>query len=117
MKNENSIESLAGELLSGVAFVHDYVEFHFDGRIVRALADPSVSVEGKTYRFPHEGSRDALCSIIGKTLGRVDVHEGQAIALVFSSGAVIRIPLGDAERTGPEAAHFVPGKNLPLQIW
>ena len=34
------IGDLVGEELSEVAFVRDYVEFHFDGPVLRALADP-----------------------------------------------------------------------------
>lgn len=112
-----SLDALRGEPLSGVAFVQDYVEFHFDGKILRALTHASISLKSHTFTFPDEGSRDALCSLIGRGVERVDVHEEDRIEVAFDDGSVLRVPLGSADRSGPEAAHFVPGENLPIEVW
>ena len=61
----DSAESLVGEEFNAVAFVMDYVEFDFNGPILRALSPPRLEHEGGIFTFPEPGSRDALCSLIG----------------------------------------------------
>lgn len=112
-----SIDGLEGEPLSGVAFVQDYVEFHFDGRILRALMRSSVTLNRGTFSFPDEGSRDAYCSLIGRTVTHVDVREGDRIELVFDDRSTLRVFLDPSDGSGLEAAHFVPGKDLPIEVW
>jgi hypothetical protein len=112
-----ALDSLMAEPLSGIAFVQDYVELHFDGRILRALSPPTLEYDGKPYRFPEAGSRDALCRLIGERVERVDVDDESRIAVVFMNGATVAISLRQSDRTGPEAAHFVPGDNQPIEVW
>ena len=115
------IEDLAGEELGGVHFVRDYVEFYFDGPVVRALESPILLDGGQERpRFPAPGSRDALCALIGRTLREVEVRDEDVILLRFIDGAEVRVPigpLGGADPALPEAAHFVRGPNLPLDVW
>jgi hypothetical protein len=54
---------LVGEQLNRVAFVMDYVEFGFNGSVLRALTDPIIEGEGGRLRFPEAGSRDARSSV------------------------------------------------------
>jgi hypothetical protein len=112
-------EDLADEELSAVSFVRDYVEFHFDGPVLRALAAPRVHDGGEQPRFPAPGSRDALCALIGRRVAGVEVDDAHGIRLRFEGGAEVVIPVGsgDAEVVGPESAHFVPGFNQPIQVW
>lgn len=116
MKQE-SIESIVNESLSAVAFVQDYVEFHFDGRILRSLTNASLTSDGETWTFPEQGSRDALCRLIGRSVQRVNVNEGYRIEVAFAGGAILVIPLEASALIGPEAAHFVPGENRPIDVW
>lgn len=116
-QSHDKIDVLIGEPLSGVAFVQDYVEFHFDGRILRALTFPSISIAGESHEFPQVGSRDAMCCLIGRVVEEVAVEENKEIAIHLSGGALVSVPLGRAQRHGPEAAHFVPGMNLPIEVW
>lgn len=111
------LRSIIGEPLSGIAFVQDYVELHYDGRILRALANPSIVVNGNRYHFPDQGSRDALCLLIGNVVEDVFVEEGSSISVCFADGAVVVIPLDIASQTGPEAAHYVPGIDQPIEVW
>jgi len=48
---------IIGQPLSGVAFVQDYVELHFDGKILRTLANPSIAGDRGRFAFPEAGSR------------------------------------------------------------
>ena len=68
------IESLLSEQVNAVSFVMDYVEFHFNGPILRALSNPVVEYQGHRVRFPDAGSRDALCSLIGSDVASVNVR-------------------------------------------
>ena len=116
--NRRHIESLVGEELSAVSFVRDYVEFHFDGPVLRALTNPIVCDAKAQHRFPDPGSRDALCGLIDSVVSQVTVEPGFAIELRFVRNTVLSIPLDDAARRGPEAAHFM-GELIhsPLDVW
>ena len=45
------VEDLVGEELAAVAFVRDYVEFHFDGPVLTSLTDPIAVVDGESAYF------------------------------------------------------------------
>jgi hypothetical protein len=75
------IENLVAEQLNAVSFVMDYVEFHFNGPVLRALSSPVLDYHGRRVRFPEPGSRDALCSLIGTEVAAVEVREHDRIAL------------------------------------
>lgn len=111
------LERLIGEQLSAVAFVMDYVELHFDGRIVRALANPIVQVDGTRIRFPGVGSRDALCLLIGHLVRKVELLEGSEFTCHFEGSDAIVIPLDAARQNGPEAMHFLDAPHGPLMVW
>lgn len=116
-ESERSIESLAGEELSAVSFVRDYVEFHFDGPVLRALTDPRVELGGESAVFPARGSRDLLCALIGRTVRLVEARDGVHIRLTFEDGAQLTLPLDDASYVGPEGAHFQSTVTGPVQVW
>lgn len=100
--------SLVGDELNIVAFVMDYVEFHFNGPILRALTGPIVEQGGIRMRFPEPGSRDALCALIGTDVESVNIREGDRIELRTNRDQTLTIPLDADSRVGVEAAHFVP---------
>ena len=68
MVSRFQIKDLIGLELSAVCYVRDYVELHFDGPILRCLADPIIA--GSSGRFEHRevGSRDALCALVGEVV-------------------------------------------------
>ncbi|MCC5581381.1 hypothetical protein IMZ11_37840 [Microtetraspora sp. AC03309] len=113
---------LVGEELNTVAFVMDYVEFHFNGPKLTALTDPHVQIGSQTWIFPQAGSRDALCTLIGRTVQAVSIKTNECILLDFGE-AILTIPLDEDNRHGPEAAHFFPvnrdGSWRPegMRIW
>jgi hypothetical protein len=99
---------LVGEQLNTVAFVMDYVEFHFNGPVLRALTGPIVEGHGVRLRFPEAGSRDALCSLIGSEVAAVEISDYDRIELRLDGGRRLTIPLDSESRVGVEAAHYVP---------
>ena len=119
MAMDNGLDRLTGEELNEVSFVMDYVEFHFNGPVLRALTPPTVRSAGLVARFPEPGSRDRLCDLIGKTVAAVSAVDDVAIDLSFTDGATLTIPLDAASRVGPEAANFQSDRtNSPLfMVW
>ena len=101
------VESLVGEELNAVSFVMDYVEFHFNGPVLRALSNPTVSIGDAKARFPEPGSRDLLCELIRREVEAVSHAPADGIELTLAGGARLRVPLDRASYIGPEAAHFV----------
>lgn len=116
-EKKSSISDIVGQPLSGVAFVQDYVEFHFDGKIVRALSNPSVSCGRKTLIFPEAGSRDALCSKIGYLVEDVLIKESIEIKILFSGESFVRISIQKGKDSLPESAHYVANYGSPIEIW
>jgi hypothetical protein len=116
-KDIRELSDLVGEEISAVCFVRDYVEFHFDGPIVRSLSNPSVLIHGTKYRFPEPGSRDAMCHVIGSAVRTMHVEEHQALKLTTADDCEITIPLDVNNLRGVEAMHFVPRLNGPIQVW
>jgi hypothetical protein len=88
------LKDLIGREISAVAFVRDYVEFHFVGPILRSRANPQVAVGEAVYCFPKPGSRDALCLVIGATVQSLDLDEARHLEFTTSNGCRVRLPLG-----------------------
>jgi len=117
MKTVEDPEGLVGEELNGVCFVMDYVEFHFNGPILRALGPVTVRARFGQAAFPGPGSCEALCELIGGVVREVKIRDDQEIVLSFIDGEELRLSLAEKDRIGPESAHFVPGPNSPIKVW
>lgn len=100
------LADLAGSELSGVCFVRDYVELHFDGPVLRCLAPPVVVQGGGRLAFPDAGSGDALRGLIGRVVERAS-DEADRLVVQLAGHAVVEIPKA-SRGAGPEIAHFVP---------
>lgn len=106
-------DALTGGELDTVAFVRDYVELRIDYNVLRCMTGPIVISDGREVRFPSEGSRDALCGLIGGVVEKVEIT-ADAIELRMASGESLICPLDRRSRTLaegavlPEALHFVP---------
>jgi hypothetical protein len=101
------LEDLVGCELSAVAFVRDYVEFQFDGPVLRSLAPPVVIVGALRHEFPQAGSRDALCELIGRLVeGAAELSDRLSVS--FAGDVLLEIPRSSSKDTLFEVAHFVP---------
>ena len=116
MNTPSPFEALIGSQLSAVVFVQDYVQLQFDGPVITVLTPLSVSRGSRTSTFPGAGSRDALCSVIGKRVVKQSLSELDALTLEFEDGAIIRVPLDFEARTGPEAMNYV-DLNDQVVVW
>ena len=109
---------LKGEQLSAVSFVMDYVELHFDGPVVRAISHPIVTGPDGTVVFPQEGSRDALCELIGHEVRRVELQDGTELRLAFHGDVAIVVPLDAARSRFQETMHFQKERfHSPVDVW
>lgn len=106
MVKRTSIEDLVGLELSSVCFVRNYVEFHFDGPILRSLAPPTIELDGHVAAFPGAGSRDALCELIGRVVDKAEDLPDR-LTLGFTGSAQLTISK-TSEDAGAEIAHLVP---------
>jgi hypothetical protein len=114
-------EDLQGLQLAGVAFVRDYVELLFDGPILRCYAPPEVVLGGRCVRFPEDGSRDALCELIGADVAAVRLGE-DSLSIELGGNRQVRVEFTSAWEMGRDAAEFVPlldGSLSPEQkvVW
>lgn len=117
--NNSRMREIFNEPLSAVAFVHDYVEFHFDGKIIRAFGDLTVTRKGQSVGADDVRWRNALCELIGnKVRDLAFFNEAPArLVVVFENETELVVTLVVSERTGPEVLHYVPGDNEPIEVW
>lgn len=100
------LEDLVGCELGTVAFVRNYVEFIFDGPVLRSLTPPVVIVGSLRHEFPQAGSRDVLCELIGRLVdGAAELPDRLSVS--FAGGAAIEIPRSGKD-TVFEVAELVP---------
>ena len=110
------IYSLMGQPLKSVWFVMDYVELHFEAGVLRILQPPTISIEGRSYEFPHPGSRDALCSLIALRVVDVEFESSDGFVIKMEGTAVLRVPL-TVERVVPEVLNFIPKDKSCFETW
>lgn len=117
--NSTRISDVMNERLSAVSFLHDYIEFHFDGKIVRVFTGPVVTRNGEAFGPNQLGWRDALCSLIESTAERVEFagDYGANLRLTFSDDVVVDISLVSSDASVPEALHYVGGENQAIEVW
>ena len=104
--SDEPLRLLVGQEVSAVCFVRDYVELHFDGPILRALSDPFGLYGCHWWRFPRQGSLDLMRCYIGKTVDGYELDPDRIFAVDFGEHR-FAIPLDEASRVGPEAAHLI----------
>ncbi|WP_326791143.1 hypothetical protein [Streptomyces sp. NBC_00151] len=103
---DDPLQLLTGLEVSAVSFVRDYVELHFDGPVLRALADPLGVYGGREWRFPAPGSMELMRRYIGETVDGYKLDPDRILALDFGEHRFV-IPLDSDSSGGPEAAHMV----------
>ncbi|HSC78013.1 MAG TPA: hypothetical protein VLB32_05565 [Candidatus Acidoferrales bacterium] len=108
------LDAIVGEQLSSVEFVQDYVQLHFDGPSIIAYVWPVVEVGGKAYRFGDSSYRDVLCGWIAHRIPTAFVVEEEELKIEFDDGAALSISLRPEDRTGPEAADYIPRRGGPI---
>jgi len=79
-------DKLAGEQLSSVEFVQDYLQLNFDGRIITSYIWPTVEIGEEVYKFGDQNYRNKLCGLIGKKIDNISCQEKKYLMLLFENG-------------------------------
>jgi hypothetical protein len=111
------LSELVGAEVSGVNFVRDYFELHFDGPVLRILGRFCVEHNGVQTLQTSCGWRDVLCGLIGHTVEEVSLREGFDCSVRLSGQIELRVSLVPDSESGPETLHFMPWPKKEMLIW
>jgi Family of unknown function (DUF6188) len=78
---------VVGNRLAAVRFLAETIELDFSGVVIETEGQPVVSTGSARYRYPEDGSRDALCRLIGTTVRRMRVAQSNELQLTFDDGS------------------------------
>ncbi|MBC6449559.1 hypothetical protein [Actinokineospora xionganensis] len=117
MPVDDPLELLVDREISAVCFVRDHVEPHFDGPVLRALANPWGLYGCRAWRFPEGQSPVVMRYYIGLTIDSYELVPDRYLA-VDSREHRFAIPLDDdSSYPGPEAAHLIVPDGGGFWIW
>ena len=85
--DKSSTSHVVGSRLTSVKFREKTVELDFSGVVIETEGQPVVSAGPLRYRYPDEGSRDALCRLIGATVRRMRISESKEVQLTLDDGS------------------------------
>jgi hypothetical protein len=91
LDESRALAGLIGETCEQIWFVQDYVMVITEGSSITCVTDPEIVIDGVTYRLPEPGSRDALCSLINKTVVGARQFETGACEIDFADGSMLRV--------------------------
>lgn len=83
---------VVGHRLTSVRFRAETVEFDFAGVVVKSRGHPIVLSGSQRFSYPEEGSRDALCRLIGATVDEMRVSGSDDIELTLDDGSGLVLP-------------------------
>jgi len=76
-------DKLVNEQLSSVEFVQDYLQLHFDGRIITSYIWPTINIKNESLIFGDVVYRNALCDFIGKKVKDIFFRDKEYLVLFF----------------------------------
>ena len=88
---EPVLPDIDGRKLDAVRFAAASIELSFGGSRLVMSGNPVVLRGGQRYRFPDQGTRDALCALIGDRVERVRAAGTDRIEVTFESGAELML--------------------------
>jgi hypothetical protein len=110
--DENLMEEIIGEQLSGVTFVMDYVQLLFNSNWINAICGLQVVKGGIVSQWGDAEYRDRLCERITHTVIKAQARKGDAVKIVFDDGYSIVIPVRDEDHIyGPECVIYQGSEN------
>lgn len=111
---ERAIGILSGARLTSVQFVLDYLILGFDEKgALTMLVWPVLNPFGGDQTcFGDRDYRNALCSLIERTVVSLAIETADTISIEFDNRTEIRIPLGASEGAGERAILTGPHKFL-----
>lgn len=112
--------ALVGKQLTGVVFVHDYVQLLFDESepyddvILNIYSKSWITNKNGEFSSDRAGYRDSLCALIGGSVASLDGSLNEQFSIALDTGNSLTISLQEQDFTGPEAAYFVKRDNLMI---
>lgn len=88
---DSVMPDIDGRKLDAVRFGVASIELSFGGTRLMMSGNPVVLRGGQRYRFPEQGTRDALCALIGDRVERVRAAGSDRFEVAFASGAELVI--------------------------
>lgn len=116
------LSPIVGEQLSSVTFVMDYIQIHFNQHGFSAYAWPVVWADNQRHAYGEAGYRDAVCSLITKSVTRFEEYLDAGLVFEFGDGYSLEISTSDptgelvevAEYHGPDGVWMVWGLMIKL---
>ena len=113
--NDRGVQGLAGQSLSSVVFVMDYVQFDFNGSSLTTFVWPEWRRGNERLREAEPGYRDALCRLIGAYIIGIE-ESAESLSIHFTDGETLVASLRAEDASGPENATFISETGL-LWVW
>lgn len=102
-----NFDSLAGDRLSAVEFVHEHLQLRFEEAVLTLYVWPDVAdADGISVGFGQPNYRDALCSVLDEVVGSAEFSEGDALTIQFENGTVVALSLREEDLDTPEVGSF-----------
>jgi hypothetical protein len=100
--------------VSAVSFVHDYVEIHFNGPILRMNVLPRIFWNDKVVEPLAAGWRDLLCEVIGKKIKKIDIDDSRYCCIDFVNSITVHIDFNSSQG---ESMEFLAVTGGPIALW
>lgn len=97
--NDDAEDTVRGLKITGINFVHDYIEVHMDDVILTGYTEP-FGIIGCQGVGP-----SSITQLIGKTVEHFSVVEGEYVA-IDSGENRLAFPIGGPSATGPESVRL-----------
>ncbi|MGA2435242.1 MAG: hypothetical protein ABSG25_08150 [Bryobacteraceae bacterium] len=102
---EIMMAEIVGSCLSSVEFIHDYIQFRFDGPCLTTYNNPSITIGAQLLEMSDEGYRDGLCSLIGVQVESVNLGI-EELVIRFTNAAILAVSFRNEDYHGPEAMEY-----------
>ncbi len=102
-----SLQTLAGEHLTAVEFVEDFLQLRFGEALLVLYVWPDVAdADAISVAFGQPGYRDALCSTISEAVTEANLDDGRSLTIEFENGTVFALSLRPEDLDTPEVGSF-----------
>ena len=102
-------ETVRGLAITGIFFLHDFIEVHLDDVILTGYTEPFGMIGCQCVR------RASVIRFIGKTVEQLSVVEDQYVA-IDSGENRLAFPIGGPSATGPESVRLFRPAHVELGI-
>jgi hypothetical protein len=113
----SSLERLVGKNVSSVCFLPNYVQIIFEDLVLTCYTNPSVFVSGEKFDYRMQAFKDALCTLIGKSVQSVVETSREELAVYFDDADWMTISLRFADATSVEAAMISSQSGAIYDVW